>query len=228
MQALIFAAGLGTRMRPLTNTTPKPLLKILQKPILEYNLEAVHDLIDEIIIVIGYKGDMIKEYFKDNFKGTPIKYAEEKELLGTGHALLCAQHLIKDKFLIMLGDDYITKQVIQKALQHDLCVVATKVEHPERFGILEVDNNNLIKGLEEKPQQPKSNLANIGLWVMNKKLVHLMKQQPKSPRGEYEITDALKALVKTDKVYCETIINGWIPIGYPDDLKKVETFLKQK
>ena len=225
MKALVFAAGLGTRMRPLTDDVPKPLLRVSGKPLLEYNLDAVHDFVDEIIIVVGYKAAMIKDFFKDEFKGVPIKYIEQKEQLGTGHALLVAEKELDDRFIIVLGDDFITRSAFEKAVKHDLCVIAAKVANPQRFGILEI-KDNIVVGLEEKPENPKSDLANTGSWVMDRRLIDLMKQQPKSPRGEYEITDALKALIKEDKVFCVVIDKGWIPVGYPDDLNKVEDFLK--
>jgi bifunctional UDP-N-acetylglucosamine pyrophosphorylase/glucosamine-1-phosphate N-acetyltransferase len=225
MQAVILAAGLGTRMRPLTNDTPKPLLKVLGRPLLEYNLEALKEFVDEIIIVVGYKSEMIKSYFGHSFKGKPIRYVEQKEQLGTGHALLCAEPMIKDRFIIILGDDFAAAEVIRKAVMHRLCVVARKVGDPERFGIVET-SNGYVTGLEEKPARPKSDLANTGIWVMDRKIIELMKRQGKSKRGEYELPDALLELIKTEKVSCEAITEGWIPIGYPDDLKKLEIYLR--
>ena len=226
-QAVILAAGMGTRMRPLTYECPKPMINVAGKPLLEHNLDAVHGFVDEIIVVVGYKGEMIKKYFKGKFKGIKMGYVEQKEQMGNGHALLCAENKIKDKFIVIQGDDFITKDVIKKALNHDLCVVAKEVTNPKRFGILEVKNNSII-GFEEKPKNPKSNLANIGVWHMDKKLVELMKLQKKSKRGEYELTDALKALIKKERVYCEIIEEGWIPVGYPEDLRKIESFLRGK
>ncbi|MFH0836787.1 MAG: sugar phosphate nucleotidyltransferase [Candidatus Aenigmatarchaeota archaeon] len=225
MKAVILAAGKGTRMRPLTNTVPKPLLKISGKPILEHNLDAVHGFVNEIIIVIGYLGEQIKNYFGNDFKGIPIKYIEQKEQLGTGHAIICAEPFLDDKFMIIVGDDFFAKNVIEKASKHNLCVVASRVTDPERFGVFELDDDNKLISLEEKPATPKTNYVNTGLWVMNKQIIELMKKQNLSKRGEFELTDALKEMMKTNKIHCETIENGWIAIGYPDDLNKVEKYL---
>jgi UDP-N-acetylglucosamine diphosphorylase / glucose-1-phosphate thymidylyltransferase / UDP-N-acetylgalactosamine diphosphorylase / glucosamine-1-phosphate N-acetyltransferase / galactosamine-1-phosphate N-acetyltransferase len=227
MQAVILAAGLGKRMRPLTDKIAKPMLVVLGKPLLEYTLDAVHSFVDEIIIVVGYKKKQIKDYFGNLFKGVKIIYVEQEEQLGTGDAILCAEGVIEEDFLILFGDDFVTKEVIEKAVRHGLCVVAREVEHPERFGVLDV-KNNFVTGIEEKPEQPKSNLVSIGIWTMNKKIFSIMKTIGLSPRGEIEITDALKELLKIEKVYCEVIKDGWIGVGYPEDLKKVEDILKNK
>lgn len=227
MKAVILAAGLGTRMKPLTDTVPKPMLKILNKPILEYTLKAVHDYVDEIIIVVGYKSEVIKDYFKDNYRNVPITYIEQPEQLGTGHAVLCAAPFIKDKFILIPGDDFIQPSLIENLTKHNLAVAAVKVENPKSFGIIEVKDDYII-GFEEKPSNPKSNIASTAIWVMNKKLLDIMKSLPKSPRGEYEITDALRELIKTEKVYCEIVDSGWMPIGYPEDLNKVEKYLGEQ
>ncbi len=222
MKAVILAAGRGKRMMPLTSEIPKPMIIVDTKPLLYYTLDAVHNYVDEIIIVIGYHGDQIKAYFGKAFNGTPITYKEQEAPLGTGHALLTANP--EGRFIMINGDDFFDKEIIMKVLDHDLCVAAAHVDNPKKFGIFEV-KDNLVVGLEEKPEHPKSDLANIGLWVMDERLVHLMENIPKSPRGEFEITDALKEFIKSEKVYCE-VTDKWIPVGYPEDIEKVEKYLK--
>jgi len=105
MQAVILAAGEGIRLRPLTLDKPKPLVKIDGKTLLEHNLDQLIGLIDEVILIIGYKGDMIKEYIGSEYQSMKIKYIEQKEQLGTGHALMQAKKLIKGKFLVLMSDD---------------------------------------------------------------------------------------------------------------------------
>jgi UDP-N-acetylglucosamine diphosphorylase / glucose-1-phosphate thymidylyltransferase / UDP-N-acetylgalactosamine diphosphorylase / glucosamine-1-phosphate N-acetyltransferase / galactosamine-1-phosphate N-acetyltransferase len=212
-------------MKPLTDKTPKPLLEVLGKPLLEYNLDAVSPFSEEIIIVVGYLGDQIKKRFGNTYCGKPIQYVEQKEQLGTGHALLCAENYLHDRFIVLLGDDFNTSPMIEKAMGHRYCVIAMEVKEPRKFGILETQNG-IIVGLEEKPLLPKSNLANTGAWIMDRKLIDIMKKQEPSPRSEFEITDALRALIRTEKVHCEIIKGGWIPVGYPADLITVEDYLK--
>src|SRR3990172_5867805 len=101
MQAIILAAGKSTRTYPLTLTRPKTLLKTANKTIIEHNLESMADFVDEAIIVVGYKKEMIKDFLGDKFRKIKIKYVVQKEQLGTSHALLMAEKLIKGRFLLM-------------------------------------------------------------------------------------------------------------------------------
>lgn len=225
MQALILAGGIGTRMGSLTKKIPKPMLEIRGRPLLEYTLSAIKDFVDEIIILVGYKGEQISSYFGNNFEGIDIVYVQQKKQLGTGNAVLCAEKYLHGKFIFIHGDDFFTKKVFQSVITHELCVVAAEVDEPSRFGVFEVENN-IVVGLEEKPTKPKSHLANTSCWLLDMRIFEFIKQQRLSPRGEYEFTDALKSLIKTSKVYCEIVNDGWIPIAYPEDLNKVEKFLE--
>src|SRR3989339_2265598 len=120
MQAIILAAGRGTRMKELTDDLPKSLLPINGRPIIEYALENLPDIISEIILIVGYKSKMIKDHLGDNYLGKPIKYIEQKELNGTAGALWAARDLVKDKFLVMYGDDFYSKKDLEKLVANDL------------------------------------------------------------------------------------------------------------
>lgn len=224
IQAIILAAGKSTRTHPLTLTKPKPMLKVANKTLLEHNLDQLKGLVDEAIIVVGYKKEMIEEYLGAEYNGIHLIYVHQKEQLGTGHAVMQTESKIRNKFILMPGDDLFSHEDIRRCSLHDYCVLATEVDTPERFGIFTVSHGNVI-GIEEKPEKPKSNLANTALWVMDKRLISLMKEQPKSKRGEYEITDALNALLKEQKVVCEIVKDFWLPVGYPWDLIKANNVL---
>lgn len=217
-QAVIMAAGKSTRMHPLTFARPKPLLKVRNKTILEHNLDQLNDLVEEVIIIVGYKSDMIKKFIKSEYKNLKIKFIEQKKQLGTAHAVLQTQKLIDDKFLVINGDDLFSKEDIQECLNHHYCVLAQKVNHPERFGVFVVDYNHNIKDLVEKPNKFISNLANCGLYVLDKEIFELLKNLKKSERGEFELTDAILALKKSNEVYCVVSKKYWFPIGYPWNL----------
>ena len=105
MKAVVLAAGKSTRTYPLTLTRPKPLLEVANKPILQHNLESLSGLIDEVILVVGYRKEMIKERFGEEFNGIKLTYVEQKEQLGTGHALLHAEGYVSGRFLVLMGDD---------------------------------------------------------------------------------------------------------------------------
>ncbi len=222
MQAIILAAGKSTRTYPLTLTKPKPLLKIGQKTLLEHNLEQLDGLFDEVVLVIGYKKEMITNFVgkiqnKYKFK---IRLVEQKEQLGTGHALLQVKDIVKDKFLLMMGDDLYSKRDVENCIKHDYCVLAKKVKDPSNFGVLEVIGRN-VKNIIEKPQLRFSDLANCALYVLDKKIFDEIEKLKKSKRNEYELTSAIKLLAqKIDVPY--VLAKEWIPVGYPWDLFNVK------
>ncbi|MCH8872063.1 NTP transferase domain-containing protein [candidate division KSB1 bacterium] len=132
MQAVILAAGKSTRTYPLTLTKPKPLLKAANKTILEYNLEAIKDIADEIIIVVGYKKDMIKNFISKNYPDLNVKYVEQKDQLGTGHAVSILEDQIKGKFLLIFGDNIYSKKDIEEIQQLPELSEADKKEIEKR------------------------------------------------------------------------------------------------
>jgi len=216
MQAVILAAGKSTRTYPLTLTRPKPLLRLAGKTILEHNLEQLEDLVDEVVLIVGYKGELIEKTFGSLFKGMRISYIEQTEQLGTAHALLQAENKVKDRFILMHGDDLYSRQDIQACLRHSYSVLGKNVKNPSEFGIL-VTENGKLKNIVEKPENPPSNLANTALYVLDRKIFEIIKTLSKTSRGEYELTDAIKRLSETEDVIVERA-KFWLPISYPWDL----------
>jgi len=212
MQAVILAAGKSTRTYPLTVTKPKPLLKILDKTILEHTLEALNGIVKEAIIIVGYKKEMIKKYIGQKYKRIKIRYIEQRNQLGTGDAVKKAEKHLKDRFIVLGGDDLFSREDIEKCIKHDYCILGQKVEQPKKFGILETKGRNL-KRIIEKPARPKSNLANTGLYVLDKKVFEI--QPKKSERNEIEFTDFVNELAKKEKIAIEKVKGYWIPVGYP-------------
>ena len=196
------AAGKSTRTYPLTLNKPKPLLKVRNRTLLELNLDQLNSLVDEVIIIIGYKGQMIKDYIGSEYKQLKITYFEQKEQLGTGNAVLQIEPFIEDKFIVMNGDDFYHEEDIKECLSHEYTVLSKPVSNPERFGIFKVDYNNNIKDIIEKPKEFISNLANCGLYLFDKDIFPILKRIKKSERNEYEVTDALKEFIKEKQVYC--------------------------
>lgn len=218
MQAVMLAAGKGTRMLPLQ--TPKPLLKIAGKTILEHNLEQLEGLVEELIIVVGYKKEEIEEFLKSVKTTFTISTAEQKEQRGTFHALLQAQPL-KGRFIVMNGDDLYSKKDISSCLQHPCSILAKEVSDPRRFGILETEGGKL-KRIIEKPAKPPSSLANTGLYVLDRGVFDSLPQH--SPREEVELTDAVNKLAESKSIAIEKA-EGWLPIGYPWDLLEANDVL---
>ncbi|MBW6461514.1 MAG: NTP transferase domain-containing protein [DPANN group archaeon] len=233
MQALILAAGKGTRIMPFTCTRPKPMISVANKSILEHNLIQLLGLVDEVIIVVGYRSDIIKNHFGDSFKGVRIRYISQKDQLGTGHAVLQAETMIKGKFIILYGDDLYHRDDIKRCIGHDFSVLAKEVFDPKRFGVFTVKGNKVVD-LVEKPEKPKSNLVNTGVYVLDDNIFSILKKIDKSKRGEYEFTDAVLEISKSNDVFCEVVKKYWIPVGYPYDIllaneiKVAEVFEKSK
>ena len=186
IQAVILAAGKATRTEPLTAGKAKALLPILDGTIITKILDAARPLIDEAIIVVGYLKEQIINALGDSYKGIKLTYVEQKEQLGTGHAVLCAEPHIRDRFIILTGDDIISPKDLSNLTKHRYACLANEVDDPKRFGIFTVDSDNNITDIEEKPDNPKSNLANTAIWVMDKRIFELMKTRGKTARGEYE------------------------------------------
>lgn len=224
MQAVILCAGKSTRTYPLTVNTPKVLVKIAGKTVLEHNLENLKGLVDEVIIVIGHCGNLIKEKFRDEFQGLKLVYVEQKEQLGTGHALLAAKDSIKDRFLLMNGDDFYSRKDIENCLKHKYCVLGKEVDDCSPFGVCIIENG-VFKGIIEKPEKKGAGIANIGMYVLDRKVFDF--ETKKSPRGEIEVTDFLTNLAKAKRIDVERVSNYWFPIAYPwDILNANEFFLK--
>lgn len=224
MQAVILTAGRGTRMNHLTENNNKNMLKINERPLLEYKLDALPEKIDEIIFVVGYLKGQIEEHFGDNYKGKKIKYVVQKELNGTGGAIHIAKDLLKDNFLVMYGDDLYNKKDIEELIKYDLAVLAKEIEDVTRFGILNVDEEGNLTEIVEKPKESESKLAAIGLFVLNKKFFDY--DLVPVGGGEFGLP---QTLAKMAKDYPVKIVKAqyWHPIGYPEDIKSAEKVISK-
>ena len=224
LQAVIMAAGKSTRTYPLTLTKPKPLLHIANKAILAHQLDQFVGLIQEAIIIVGYKSEMIREFFGDSYRGIALGYVEQSEQLGTGHAAMQVRPYIRDRFLVMNGDDLYARKDIEGCLQYQYSLLGLEMPDPRLFGVLTVENG-LVKNLIEKPEYPSSNLTNIGMYVFDMNIFPILDRIPKSPRGEYEITDAVRQLAQISNLHCHVSTEYWIPVGFPWSLLNANDFL---
>lgn len=215
MQAVIMAAGQSTRTAPLTLTRPKPLLPVMNTPLMERQLDALAGIVDEAVIVIGYRGDMIREWFGDAFKDMRLQYVEQQEQRGTGHAVLKTAKVIHGAFLVLNGDDLYDPADLARLAEQEYGALAREAEDPHRFGVYEIDDNNRVITLEEKPEHPKSNLINIGAYKFTPKVFDVLKNVAPSPRGEIEVTDAVQTLAETEAFYVVHSEGYYLSIGYP-------------
>lgn len=227
MQAVLMVAGKSTRTYPLTLTRPKPLLPILNLPLICHSLNQLDGLFDEIILITGYKQDKIKAFLGNNYKSLRIIYQEQKEQLGTGHAVLQARPHIKGKFVAMNGDDLFARQDLQELLKYDYAALAKRVSNPEIYGVFQVDNNNKIQSLVEKPKHYIGDLVNIGCYVLLPEFFDRLEKTTKSDRGEIEITSTIDSAAKECDFFAVPTKGFWLPTGYAWDLLKHQEYLSK-
>jgi len=198
MKAVILAAGKGERLGPLTERTPKVMLTVANRPLLELNLEQLPGLIGEAIIVVGHLEEKIREHFGSSFKGIKIRYVRQARQLGTGHALRQAGPFLDGRFLLLMGDNLYCRKDIETCLGKRLSILVARVENPKIFGICTV-KNGLLKDIVEKPRKPSSNLANAGLYVLDRRIFD--SGEKKTERGEFEIVDGIRELARKEEVH---------------------------
>lgn len=225
MQAVILAAGKSTRTYPLTLTRPKPLLKIANRTILEHNLDSLNGIVDEIIMIVGYKKEMIIKKFGNRHKNIKLRYIEQKEQLGTGHAALLAEPYIRGRFILMAGDDIYSKEDIKKCTKYQHSILTSTTKNPQNFGVI-IQKNGILTDFVEKPKKFVSDIINTSFYTFDKKIFYYLKKIVKSERGEIELPDAIKMLSKEENIHCVSA-KQWIPIGYPWDLLKADGILRK-
>ena len=223
MRAMIPVAGQGTRLRPHTHTTPKVLLYVAGKPILGHILDQLVDLgVTEVVMVIGYRGEMIEEYVKENydFKAT---FVEQEELLGLGHAIGITKDAVREgPALIILGDTIFKADLSSVFDSQEVLIGLKSVSDPTRFGIAEHEGDR-ITALVEKPDEPSSNLALVGIYYfpdsapLYTALDRLM-QEEKKTKGEFQLTDALQILLEQGVTMKTLEVDRWLDCGKPETL----------
>jgi len=220
MQAVILAAGEGKRLRPLTDAVPKPMVRIAGRPILEYTIRALPREINEVILVIGYKGEGVKEYFGDSFDGRAITYVWQDAPRGPMHALALTKDILKDDFfLVLYADDLYDSSDIANCMQTVPVILVKETAHPERFGVCLVGEKGRLISIFEKQENPPSNLALIGVHLLDKSIFEL--PSAPMPNGELNLTKQIGIWAKERHIQ---VIRAhfWHPIGYPEDVGAAE------
>ncbi len=211
MQAVVLCAGKGERLRPLTETMQKAMLPLANKPLLEIIYEELKKAgIKDIIFVVGHRKEEIKSYF-----GKKVKFAEQKEQLGTAHAIYAARKFIKGDFLVVNGDNLVFYEDIKRVLENfnGMATLGTFfTDDISKYGYVKVESKKVLD-IIEKPKIKKAGMINAGLYVFSDEIFNYIEKTEKSERGEYEITTTIKFLVDEGKVnYVE--LKYWRDIGY--------------
>lgn len=227
MKGLILSGGTGSRLYPLTYTNAKQLIPVANKPILFRVIESIRDAgIDEIGIVIGSTGDQIKEAVGRGGRwDVKITYIHQDQPLGLAHAVKVSHDFLgDDRFVMFLGDNVIQGGISPLIKQFagsdwNSQIVLTRIEQPEQYGVAELGEDGRIIRLVEKPKNPPSDLALVGIYMFDHNIFRAVNAIKPSWRGELEITDAIQWLVQNDYAVHPYVHRGWwIDTGRPGDM----------
>ncbi|MFX0069594.1 MAG: bifunctional sugar-1-phosphate nucleotidylyltransferase/acetyltransferase [Candidatus Hermodarchaeota archaeon] len=240
MKAVILAAGEGKRLRPITSTCPKPLIPIAGKPLLEHTILGLKAAgIDEILLIVGYKEQLIKEYFSNGIDKFNIKihYITQEEYLGTAHACSYAKDFVgNETFLMMYGDilvdPIVFKEVVEtfRSINAKGLISLIEVNNPQEYGIITLNSNGYVEKITEKPSPELNlgNLANAGVFIFDPLIFKAIEMTKKSVREEYEFTDSMELLIKqlNGNIIGYVIKNYfWSDIGLPWQLLDAKNFI---
>jgi glucose-1-phosphate thymidylyltransferase len=230
MQGVVPAAGEGTRLRPLTAEQPKGLVGVAGKPLLTHVFEALVPLgIEELLVIVGYRGDAIREYYGASFEGVPITYVTQEQRRGLAHALLQAAPHVDGDVVVLNGDNVVRANLREAVERHretgaDVTTLVEEVS-PERASegaVFEREGGGIV-GLVEKPDKPPSRLIPRGFYVFSEAIVPACRLVTPAGTDEYELTDAVDLLLAAGR-HLETVpLSGWCQnVNTPDDVETAE------
>jgi len=227
MKGIILAGGAGTRLRPLTTVTSKQLLPVYDQPMIFYPLRTLIDAgIAEILVIVApdHAGDYLHILGSGKQFGIKITYEIQEKPEGLAQAFIIGETFIgDDSVTLILGDNLFLddQKTITKAIQNftsGACIFATKVENPERFGVIEFDADMKVKSVVEKPSRPASNFAVTGLYIYDNSVVARAKALAPSARNELEITDLQKSYLASNELVVKIIHGAYLDTGTFDSL----------
>lgn len=227
MQAVILAAGKGTRMKELTQSVPKPMLKVLGKTLIEHKLDALPKGVDEVILIVGYQADVIRDYFKDSFGGRRIRYVTQEELNGTAGALWLARPYLSERFVVMMGDDIYAREDVEACLASpDWSVLVEETETMASGGRMVMDESGHIVDIEEGDHTGKPGLMNTNLLALDPRLFEYPLVPKTQGSDEYGLPQTVLAASIASGIPLAAVRSTfWIQVTAPKDLQKAEEAL---
>ena len=235
MKGIILAGGTGTRLYPITKVISKQLTPLYDKPMIYYPLATLIESGIKEILIITTPED--KERFKEllgngSDYGITIEYKEQEKPEGLAQAFIIGEDFIgNDSVILTLGDNVFTGinliNKIKKATKNGSTIFGVEVDNPERFGVIEINNNKVIS-IEEKPKNPKSNIAITGLYIFDNKVIDIAKKVKPSKRNELEITDVINEYLKENELTVELLNKNdkWFDTGTPESLFEATQYVR--
>lgn len=222
MQCVILAAGRGTRMGNLTDETPKPMLSVSGKPMLAHKINMLPDSIEEVVLVVGYRKEVITEYFGSEWNGRKISYAEQVELNGTAGAIHLVKDMVHGRFLVTMGDDLYLKEDMERLMKHPLALLGYRTTNASSFGLVTLDEKGDLAKVVERPHDFSEGLVNTGAYVLNE---DFFRYSPvRISETEFGLPQTLVLMGQDVPVKVE-VTDRWLPVGNPEDLQAAERFL---
>ena len=216
MQAIVLAAGEGTRMRPLSASCPKPMLPVAEEPLAAHTARAAVEAgADELVLVVGYEADTVRSHFGREYGGIPVEYAVQERQRGTADAVRAAREYVDGPFAVLNGDNVYDVDAVARLFDAGPAVGSYRVDDPSNYGVLSTDGDR-VTGIVEKPADPRSNLANTGAYVFPEQASEWL-DVSESERGEYEITDVVERVVEEFDV-TSVELDRWLDVGRPWEL----------
>lgn len=229
MRAVVLAAGKGTRMKEITDSTPKPMVEVGGRPILWHLLRSLASAgVTEAAIIVGYMGERVRDYFGDGAEvGVSLTYFVQEVQDGTGRAAEPARGFLDGApFFFTFGDILATTRAYAEMVEEfrrtpaDLLMAVRSVERPENYGILETEGDRVVRIVEKpEPGTTESNLANGGIFIADPVIFDYTARLELSERGEYELTDAIRMMIDEERVVRVLRLDYWRDVGTPEDLE---------
>ncbi|QLD87620.1 nucleotidyltransferase family protein [Natronomonas salina] len=232
MHGVVPAAGRGTRLRPLTDDRPKGLVDVGGRPLLDHVFETLRPHVELLAVVVGYRGEQIREHYGDSYRGTPVRYVEQANTEGLAHAVQQTEPLVDGPFLQLNGDNVLRGNVDEVVDVHresgadaTLLVDEVSPERAARGGVVELEDGDVVD-LVEKPEDPPSRLATTGCFAFSPRIYEACRAVDRSERGEYELTDAIRWLLRNDGTVETVRFDGWrVNVNERGDVERAEAQL---
>lgn len=231
MDGVVPAAGKATRLRPLTDETPKGMVSVGGRPLLDHAFERLLAVgVDRLVVVVGYELGAITDHYGECYRGTPITYVHQRERLGLGHAIAQSGPVVSGTFVVCNGDNVFEKpqqRAVDRACEADVeAVVVTETVSRQRAtttGVIEQDDDGRASRIVEKPDEPPSRLSTTGWYVLSEEIFEALGLLRPSDRGEYELADGLSVVAAAGgRIETVELEGRRVNVNSPEDIDRAE------